>query len=279
MTSRCGGRSALARSASRCSTPNRCCSSTTTSPRSKNSTRSCSSAWVPMTMPASPEAASSRAWRRAAVGWLPVSRRTWVPCAWPPSIPPSARSPSIWVIERWCCWARTSVGASRAACPPESTTVSIARSATTVLPEPTSPCSSRCIGCACSRSSSMARLTATWPSVRANGSRASNASRTPARPDPARHRRLGGDLGPTAGQRDLEEERLLEAHALLGARRCPLARWGGAAPSAPRRAASARAGSAPARGSGSGSSMQLGAAEHGADGRSMVQVVSLAAAG
>ncbi len=51
-------------------------------------------------------------------------------------------------IERWCCWASTSVGASRAAWPPESTTRSIARSATTVLPEPTSPCSSRCIGCA-----------------------------------------------------------------------------------------------------------------------------------
>src|SRR5680860_1423189 len=33
-----------------------------------------------------------------------------------------------------------------AAWPPESTTWSIARSATTVLPEPTSPCSSRCIG-------------------------------------------------------------------------------------------------------------------------------------
>ena len=49
-------------------------------------------------------------------------------------------------IERWCCWASTSVGASSAACPPESTTWSIARRATTVLPEPTSPWSSRCIG-------------------------------------------------------------------------------------------------------------------------------------
>ena len=50
-------------------------------------------------------------------------------------------------IERWCCAARTSVGASSAAWPPESMTASIARSATMVLPEPTSPCSSRCIGC------------------------------------------------------------------------------------------------------------------------------------
>ncbi len=51
------------------------------------------------------------------------------------------------VIERWCCWASTSVGASSAAWPPESTTRSIARSATRVLPEPTSPWSSRFIGC------------------------------------------------------------------------------------------------------------------------------------
>ena len=44
----------MARSASRCSTPNRCCSSTTTRPRSAKSTPSYSSAWVPTTMPAAP---------------------------------------------------------------------------------------------------------------------------------------------------------------------------------------------------------------------------------
>ena len=32
--------------------------------------------------------------------WLPVISRTWVPLAWPPSIPPSARSPIIAVIDR-----------------------------------------------------------------------------------------------------------------------------------------------------------------------------------
>ena len=52
MTSTCGGRLPLARSASRCSTPKRCCSSTTTRPRSAKSTPSCSSAWVPTTIPA-----------------------------------------------------------------------------------------------------------------------------------------------------------------------------------------------------------------------------------
>ena len=54
MTSTCGGTFALARKASRCSTPNRCCSSTTTSPRSWKSTVSWISACVPTTMPASP---------------------------------------------------------------------------------------------------------------------------------------------------------------------------------------------------------------------------------
>ena len=49
------------RSASRCSTPKRCCSSTTTRPSSANSTCSWISACVPTTMPASPVTASSSA--------------------------------------------------------------------------------------------------------------------------------------------------------------------------------------------------------------------------
>ena len=62
ITSRCGvtPAGALARNWSRCSTPNRCCSSTTTMPRLWNSTASCSSAWVPMTMPTWPPAISAR---------------------------------------------------------------------------------------------------------------------------------------------------------------------------------------------------------------------------
>ena len=89
----------------------------------------------------------------------PVSSATRVPRSVPPSRPRSASGPSIAVIERWCCWASTSVGASSAAWPPESTTVSIARSATTVLPEPTSPCSSRCIGWVRARSAAIVRPT------------------------------------------------------------------------------------------------------------------------
>ncbi len=46
---------------------------------------------------------------------------------------------------RRCCCASTSVGASRAAWAPASTARSMASSATSVLPDPTSPCSSRSI--------------------------------------------------------------------------------------------------------------------------------------
>ena len=54
------------------------------------------------------------------------------------------------------CWrARISVGAISAACRPASTTVAAASSATTVLPEPTSPCSSRSMRCGRARSVTM----------------------------------------------------------------------------------------------------------------------------
>ena len=134
---------------------------------------------MPTTMPASPVTMSSRVRRRSAVDWLPVSSATRVPCSAPPSMPPSARSPSIAVIVRWCCAASTSVGASRAAWPPESTAASMARSATMVLPEPTSPWSSRCIGTSRPISSAIVVPISTCPAVRVNGSRASNASSSP----------------------------------------------------------------------------------------------------
>ncbi len=76
--------------AARCSTPKRCCSSTTTRPRSTNCTFSSSSACVPITMPADPEAASSIAARRAAAPSEPVSSTTCVASSAPPSMPPCA---------------------------------------------------------------------------------------------------------------------------------------------------------------------------------------------
>ena len=50
---------------------------------------------------------------------------------------------------RWCCSASVSVGAISAAWAPFSTARSMAARATTVLPDPTSPISSRCIGRSC----------------------------------------------------------------------------------------------------------------------------------
>ena len=47
---------------------------------------------------------------------------------------------------RKCCCTSNSVGAISAACVPASAARNIAISATSVLPEPTSPCSSRSIG-------------------------------------------------------------------------------------------------------------------------------------
>ena len=101
MTSTCGRLSAaLARSASRCSTPNRCCSSMTTRPRSANWTCSSSSACVPITIPASPVNTSDSAARRAAAPDDPVSRAT--PVAWSaaPSCPRWASGPSMPVTDR-----------------------------------------------------------------------------------------------------------------------------------------------------------------------------------
>ncbi len=176
MTRTCACRSPLARSASRCSTPNRCCSSTTTSPRSANCTCSPRSACVPTTIPAAPLAASSSACLRAAAPSEPVSRATCVPCSAPPSRPPSASGPRSVRSDRACWAARTSVGARSAACPPASTTWSMARSATTVLPEPTSPWSRRCIGRSAARSRASCSPTARWPSVSSNGSAASKSA-------------------------------------------------------------------------------------------------------
>ena len=120
------------------------------------------------------------------------------------------------VIERWCCWASTSVGASRAAWPPESTTWSIARSATTVLPEPTSPCSSRCIG---------------WPSAELVGDLLPHAAlavgqgeRQPfVEPVEDAPRSAGAGVGdrgldrrPTTGEHGLRDEGLVVLEPLLG---------------------------------------------------------------
>ena len=137
----------LSRSAARCSTPNRCCSSMTTTPRQSKTTRSVSRAWVPTRMSTVPSASPSWIDVRSAApvrlvksatrsGRLParVAGST-------TSNPSTSRRTSV-----ACCSASTSVGAIRAPWCPPCTPINMAETATTVLPEPTSPWSSRCMG-------------------------------------------------------------------------------------------------------------------------------------
>ncbi|CAB4657858.1 unannotated protein [freshwater metagenome] len=146
ITNKCGGFCAFTLRASRCSTPNLCCSSTTIKPKSLNSTFSPRRACVPIIIPAAPVAANESASLRAGALCDPVISVSRVALSALPSVPPSANGPKSFSKVRTCCAAKTSVGARRAACPPLSTTANIARSATTVFPEPTSPCSKRCMG-------------------------------------------------------------------------------------------------------------------------------------
>ena len=64
-----------------------------------------------------------------------------------------------------CCSASTSVGAMNAPWCPPCTAVSSAATATTVLPAPTSPCSSRCIGIGRARSAVISAITFCWSPV------------------------------------------------------------------------------------------------------------------
>ena len=118
----------FARSASLWCTPNRCCSSTMTSPRFLNSTSFWNKAWVPMMTAASPV----RILASSSTRFFPVTR--------PDSqavLMPSGASQLDMLMK--CCSARSSVGAIRAVCKLFSKECTDARAAMTVLPEPTSP--------------------------------------------------------------------------------------------------------------------------------------------
>ena len=127
----------FARSAARCSTPNRCCSSTTTTPRLANSTASWIRACVPMAMSTVPSARPASTLRRSRAGdpvrqqldpQRPVAEQVaGVGDAQTPAS--SARTLAA------CCSASTSVGAISAAWWPPCTAASIAATATTVLPD------------------------------------------------------------------------------------------------------------------------------------------------
>ena len=100
ITRRWGGCFAFIRSASRCSTPNLCCSSTTTRPRSSNSTPSEIRACVPITIPVWPEANFACITFFSAVESEPVKSSTAVPISLPSNVPAIAKSPSNLVMVR-----------------------------------------------------------------------------------------------------------------------------------------------------------------------------------
>ena len=142
-------------SASRWATPKRCCSSMTARARSANTVPAESRACVPTTMrplvrpsgpgPAGGEASTTWAACRSAAEREAVRSST----RWPSG----SRSPRRVAA----CWrASRSVGARRAPWAPLSATKARARAATAVLPDPTSPCSSRSIGRGPARSARIA---------------------------------------------------------------------------------------------------------------------------
>ena len=156
----------LRRSVARWITPKRCCSSMIAKPSCLKRTVSCTSAWVPTASCALPSASRAHASRRSFAPVVPVSRTG--------SKRDGANSRAIF---RKCCSASSSVGAMKAACNPFSIATSAARSATMVLPDPTSPCSSRFIGCVRRRSSTISFNACRWWPVRRNGSTSRAARR------------------------------------------------------------------------------------------------------
>ncbi len=160
----------LSRSAARCSTPKRCCSSMTTSPSEWNRTSSVNSAWVPTTRSTWPIFSPARRRERSAAVVRLVSRATDSgrrPSRRPGSstVSPAVSSPTA----MWCCSARTSVGTMRAPWWPPWTAANRAATATTVLPDPTSPWRSRCMGSGPAISAKMAARARRWALVSSKG--------------------------------------------------------------------------------------------------------------
>ena len=168
-----------ARSASRCSTPNRCCSSTTTRPSSANPTRSWISAWVPTTMPASPDCASSSACRLALAPSDPVSSVTRVAMSAAPSSPRLAERPEQRAQRAGVLGGEHLGGGEHRGLPARVDRLQhrpqrhhgLAR-ADVALHEPVHRVRP-------ARSAAISAPTARCPAVSANGSRASNASSRP----------------------------------------------------------------------------------------------------
>ena len=159
----------------RSDTPKRCCSSITTSPRSWNATLSWNRACVPQTTLASPDAIASISSALARPLSRPVRAMTRIPAG------------SSTLFRTPACWRATiSVGAIRAVCTPASAACAAQSAATKVLPEPTSPWTSRIMRWPLSMSvfaSLKARICAP---VGLNGALASTASTRAPSPDRGR---------------------------------------------------------------------------------------------
>ena len=152
----------------------------------------------------------------------------------PPSMPPSARSPSIAVIERWCCWASTSVGASSAAWPPESTPgASPAARPRSCRSRPRPGAAGASGGRGRARRRSRRRPHA-GPSVSANGSRSSNRSRMPPATPGRGSATVPSMRGPAPGEHGLGDERLVVLEPVARPGQLAASCRGGGSSAAPR---------------------------------------------
>ena len=146
--------------------PKRCSSSMTTRPRSLKRTPFAATAWVPITTWMVPSASPSLT-RFASPGFTKRDSPA-------TSIPRPAKRR----LKVWRCWrASTVVGAATATCLPASAAAAAARRATSVLPNPTSPHTSRSIGRPEARSARASAMARAWSGVSENGKRATNRSK------------------------------------------------------------------------------------------------------
>ncbi len=151
-------------SRSLCRTPKRCSSSTTSNPRSRNTTSFENRRCVPTAISIFPSASSSIDFFSSLAGRRRenISMRTG-----------NAAKRCLSVSK---CWnASTVVGASTATCFPSPSALNAARMATSVLPKPTSPQSSRSMGCGDSRSRLISLVAVSWSLVSVNSKASSNS--------------------------------------------------------------------------------------------------------
>ena len=139
-------------------TPKRCCSSTMEKARFLKLTPSWKRVCVPMSRFMVPDSKLDKISLRDLPLSLPVRMEMLMPIFF-------ARGASVWK-----CWrARSSVGAMKATCPPDSMTEQEAMKATMVLPEPTSPCRRRIMRSVLDKSVVISSMLRCWAAVKVKG--------------------------------------------------------------------------------------------------------------